>query len=182
MRVTKVEGNVVLELGGRPAVEVIRDLASSVDPHEGDLLGGGLLMGSVINENRDHFGRGDFLVRSILGIDRKRNGIAAGEFYRLGKTVQFHVRDAQTAVEDLQLLLDAQQLATQPFAGLLVTCNGRGRNLFHVEDHDLTIIRDRLGEIPIAGFFAAGEIGPIGGRSFLHGHTACLTLFRSKNE
>ena len=182
MCVTKVEGNVVLELGGRPAVEVIRDLASSVDPHEGDLLGGGLLMGSVINENRDHFGRGDFLVRSILGIDRKRNGIAAGEFYRLGKTVQFHVRDAQTAVEDLQLLLDAQQLATQPFAGLLVTCNGRGRNLFHVEDHDLTIIRDRLGEVPIAGFFAAGEIGPIGGRSFLHGHTACLTLFRSKNE
>ena len=102
--------------------------------------------------------------------------------YRLGKTVQFHVRGAQTAVEDLQLLLDAQQLATQPFAGLLVTCNGRGRNLFHVEDHDLTIIRDRLGEVPIAGFFAAGEIGPIGGRSFLHGHTACLTLFRSKNE
>ncbi len=182
MRVTKVEGNVVLELGGRPAVEVIQDLASSVDPSEGNLLSGGLLLGSVINENRDHFGRGDFLVRSILGIDRKRNGIAAGEFYRLGKTVQFHVRDAQTAVEDLQLLLDAQQLDTQPFAGLLVTCNGRGRNLFHVDDHDLTIIRDRLGEVPIAGFFAAGEIGPIGGRSFLHGHTACLTLFRSKNE
>ncbi len=182
MRVTIVEGNVVLELGGRPAVEVIQDLASSVDPSEGNLLSGGLLLGSVINENRDHFGRGDFLVRSILGIDRKRNGIAAGEFYRLGKTVQFHVRDAQTAVEDLQLLLDAQQLDTQPFAGLLVTCNGRGRNLFHVDDHDLTIIRDRLGEVPIAGFFAAGEIGPIGGRSFLHGHTACLTLFRSKNE
>ena len=182
MRVTKVEGNVVLELGGRPAVEVIQDLASSLDPSEGNLLGGGLLLGSVINENRDHFGRGDFLVRSILGIDRKRNGIAAGEFYRLGKTVQFHVRDAQTAVEDLQLLLDAQQLDTQPFAGLLVTCNGRGRNLFHVDDHDLTIIRDRLGEVPIAGFFAAGEIGPIGGRSFLHGHTACLTLFRSKCE
>ena len=115
-------------------------------------------------------------------MDRKRKGIAAGEFYRLGKTVQFHVRDAQTAVEDLQLLLDAQQLRDSPFAGILVTCNGRGRSLFHEDDHDLTMIRERMGELPIAGFFAAGEIGPIGQESFLHGHTACLTLFRREDE
>ncbi len=177
-RVTKTEGNVVLELGGKPAIEVLRDLARSVGAEERDFLQGGLLLGSVIDENKQYFGRGDFLVRSILGIDRKRKGIAAGEFYRLGKTVQFHVRDPQTAVEDLQLLLDAQQLGSQPFAGMLVTCNGRGRSLFHEDDHDLTIIRQRIGEVPIAGFFAAGEIGPIGGQSFLHGHTACLTLFR----
>jgi small ligand-binding sensory domain FIST len=176
-----VNGNVVLELGGKPALEVLRDLATSVGAKERDFLQGGLLLGGVIDENKNYFGRGDFLVRSILGIDRKRKGIAAGEFYRLGKTVQFHVRDAQTAVEDLQLLLDAQQLGVPPFAGLLVTCNGRGRSLFHEEDHDLTIIRERLGEVPIAGFFAAGEIGPIGGRSFLHGHTACLTLFRPES-
>ncbi len=177
-RVTKVEGNVVLELGGKPALEVLQELGRSADATERDFLQGGLLLGGVIDENRSHFGRGDFLVRSILGIDRKRKGIAAGEFYRLGKTVQFHVRDPQTAVEDLQLLLDAQQMDTQPFAGLLVTCNGRGRSLFHEEDHDLNLIRERIGDVPIAGFFAAGEIGPIGGRSFLHGHTACLTLFR----
>ncbi|MAI66420.1 MAG: hypothetical protein CMJ26_00915 [Phycisphaerae bacterium] len=181
-RVTKTQGNVVLELGGRPALDVLRDLARSVGAKERDFLQGGLLLGGVIDEHKSYFGRGDFLVRSILGIDRKRKGIAAGEFYRLGKTVQFHVRDAQTAVEDLQLLLDAQQLGTQPFAGLLVTCNGRGRSLFHEEDHDLTIIRERLGEVPIAGFFAAGEIGPIGGKSFLHGHTACLSLFRAQQE
>ena len=178
-RVTKVDGNVVLELGGKPALDVLQELGRSADAMERDFLQGGLLLGGVIDENRSHFGRGDFLVRSILGIDRKRKGIAAGEFYRLGKTVQFHVRDPQTAVEDLQLLLDAQQLDTQqPFAGLLVTCNGRGRSLFHEDDHDLSLIRERIGEVPIAGFFAAGEIGPIGGRSFLHGHTACLTLFR----
>ncbi len=178
LRVTKVDGNVVLELGGKPAVEVLHELAKSATLHERKLLEGGLLLGGVIDEHKSHFGRGDFLVRSVLGIDKKRKGIAAGEMYRLGKTVQFHVRDAQTAVEDLQLLLDAQQLDTMPFAGLLVTCNGRGRNLFHQDDHDLTIIRDRIGEIPIAGYFAAGEIGPIGGESFLHGNTACLTLFR----
>lgn len=178
MIVTKVAGNVVLELGGVPALDVLNELARESNPNDRALLEGGLLLGSVIDENRDHFGRGDFLIRSVLGIDRKQKGIAAGEFYRLGKTVQFHVRDAQAAVEDLQLLLDAQHLGTQPFAGLLVTCNGRGRNLFHEEDHDLTIIRQRIGDVPISGFFAAGEIGPIGGRSFLHGHTACLTLFR----
>ena len=178
-RVTKVDGNVVLELGGKPALDVLQNLAKRADAKERDFLQGGLLLGGVIDENRSHFGRGDFLVRSILGIDRKRKGIAAGEFYRLGKTVQFHVRDPQTAVEDLQLLLDSQQLVKQPFAGLLVTCNGRGRSLFHEEDYDLNIIRERIGEVPIAGFFAAGEIGPIGGKSFLHGHTACLTLFRS---
>ncbi len=178
-RVTKVDGNVVLELGGKPALDVLQNLAKRADAKERDFLQGGLLLGGVIDENRSHFGRGDFLVRSILGIDRKRKGIAAGEFYRLGKTVQFHVRDPQTAVEDLQLLLDSQQLVKQPFAGLLVTCNGRGRSLFHEDDYDLNIIRERIGEVPIAGFFAAGEIGPIGGKSFLHGHTACLTLFRS---
>ncbi len=182
LRVTKVDGNVVLELGGKPALEVLHSLANEVNEYERELLGGGLLLGSVIDEQKSHFGRGDFLVRSILGVDRKRKGIAAGEFFRLGKTVQFHVRDAQTAVEDLQLLLDAQQLDVAPFAGLLVTCNGRGRNLFHEEDHDLTIIRERLGDVPISGFFAAGEIGPIGGHSFLHGHTACLTLFRTPTE
>jgi len=178
-RVTKVDRNVVLELGGKPALDVLHELAKNANQHERQLLEGGLMLGGVINEHKSHFGRGDFLVRSVLGIDQKRKGIAAGEFYRLGKTVQFHVRDAQTAVEDLQLLLDAQQLDEGPFAGLLVTCNGRGRNLFHEEDHDLTIIRNRIGEIPISGFFAAGEIGPIGGFSFLHGHTACLTVFRT---
>ena len=182
MCVTKVDGNVILELGGKPALKVLQELAQKATRQERELLEGGLLLGGVIDEHKSHFGRGDFLVRSILGLDRKRNGIAAGEFYRLGKTVQFHVRDAQTAVEDLQLLLDAQQLDAWPFAGLLVTCNGRGRSLFHEDDHDLTIIRERIGEVPIAGFFAAGEIGPIGGHSFLHGHTACLTLFRSALE
>ncbi|MDP6601732.1 MAG: FIST N-terminal domain-containing protein [Phycisphaerales bacterium] len=178
MVVTRSEGNVILELGGHPAMEAVRRLAEGLSDEERSLLDGGVLLGSVIDEQRDHFGRGDFLVRNILGYDRKRGGIAAAELLRPGRTVQLHVRDAQTAAEDLHLLLDAQQMSEPPFAGMLVTCNGRGRGLFGEDDHDLTVIRDRLGEVPISGFFAAGEIGPIGGRSFLHGHTACLTLFR----
>jgi small ligand-binding sensory domain FIST len=99
---------------------------------------------------------------------------------RVGQTIQFHVRDAATAGEDLQLLLDAQQLKDRPFAGLLFTCNGRGTRMFSDRNHDVAVIRDRLGELPLAGFFAAGEIGPIGTQSFLHGHTAVLALLRAK--
>ncbi len=178
MVVTRSEGNVILELGGHPAMDAVRRIAQGLSEEERSLLDGGVLLGSVIDEQRDHFGRGDFLVRNILGYDRKRGGIAAAELLRPGRTVQLHVRDPQTAAEDLHLLLDAQEMSEPPFAGMLVTCNGRGRGLFGEDDHDLTVIRERLGEVPISGFFAAGEIGPIGGRSFLHGHTACLTLFR----
>ncbi len=103
-----------------------------------------------------------------------------GELTRVGQTIQFHVRDAETAAEDLQLLLDAQQLEAPPLAALLFTCNGRGQRLFKEPNHDIGIIRERLGEVPIAGFFAAGEIGPVGDQSFLHGHTASLAIFRAK--
>ena len=94
--------------------------------------------------------------------------------------MQFHVRDAQTAHEDLQLLLDGQQLHNPPLAGLLFTCNGRGSRLFGDTSHDVETIRSRLGDVPLAGFFAAGEIGPIGTTSFLHGHTASLALIRTR--
>jgi len=178
--VTKVKENIILELGGNPAVEVLHGLAGSLDEHERELLQRGLLIGNVIDEKKRHFGRGDFLVRNVLGIDQEQKGIAVGDLPRLGQTIQFHARDAVTASEDLQLLLDAQVMSERPFAGMLFTCNGRGQRLFGEPNHDIGIITERLGEVPIAGFFAAGEIGPIGGRSFLHGHTAALALFRGR--
>ena len=94
--------------------------------------------------------------------------------------MQFHVRDAQTATEDFELLLNVQEMKEQPFAGMLFTCNGRGTRLFEEPNHDLNLIRERLGEFPIAGFFAGGEIAPIGGTSFIHGHTAALMLMRER--
>ena len=124
------------------------------------------------------FGRGDFLVRSILGVDQNRGGIIVGEFPRRGQTVQFHIRDAQAAHEDLHLLLDAQQLHANPLAVLLMSCNGRGQRLFGKRGHDLSIMRERLNEPPVTGCFAAGEIGPIGAASHLHGHTVVATIFR----
>jgi small ligand-binding sensory domain FIST len=141
-----------------------------------------VLVGNVIDEHKRHFGRGDFLVRNILGLDQERGGIVVGDLPRMGQTIQFHARDAVTAAEDLQLLLDVQDLKGRPFGGLLFSCNGRGKRLFDEPNHDLGIINERLGSSPVAGFFAAGEIGPIGEQSFLHGHTAALALFRKPAE
>jgi len=178
--ITKVDKNMILELGGKPSLAALHEIASSMPETEREMLQQGLLIGHVIDEQRRPFGRGDFLVRSLLGLDQKRGGVVVGEIPRLGQTVQFHLRDALTAEEDLQLLLDAQQLHEEPFGALLFSCNGRGKRLFGEDSHDIRIINDRLAQTPIAGFFAAGEIGPIGDRSFLHGHTASMALFRPR--
>ncbi len=180
--ITKCKENVILELGGRKAIQALQEMANGLTDAEKRLLSRGLLLGTVINEYKDRFGRGDFLVRNVMGMDQRVGGIVAGEMCKVGQTVQFHVRDAATAAEDLQLLLDAQVLhSAPPVAALLFSCNGRGERLFGEPNHDLNIIRDRLGEnLPIAGFFAAGEFGPIGDRSFLHGHTASLAILRAR--
>ena len=178
--VTKAQENVILELGSKKALMALQELAQNLAEDERHLLTQGLLLGTVIDEYKDRFGRGDFLIRSILGIDQRVGGIAVGDMPRIGQTVQFHVRDRATAAEDLQLLLDAQQLQVPPFASLLFTCNGRGARLFGKPGHDLNMIHDRLGNVPTAGYFAAGELGPIGDQSFLHGHTACLAILREK--
>ena len=179
--VTRAESNQVFELGGKPALTALQEMTTALDERERELLGKGLLMGSVIDERNRPFGRGDFLVRNLVGLEKEKGAILVGDLPRIGQTVQFHVRDAQTAAEDLQLLLDAEVIEERPFGSLLFTCNGRGRRLFGTADHDIGIINDRLGPLPMAGFFAAGEIGPVGARSFLHGHTAALALFRRRD-
>jgi small ligand-binding sensory domain FIST len=180
--ITKSKENLIFELGGRKAIEALQEMADELSDAEKRLLSRGLLMGTVINEYKDHFGRGDFLVRNVMGFDQRAGAIVAGEMCRVGQTIQFHVRDAATAAEDLQLLLDGQALhPNPPVAALLFSCNGRGERLFGQPNHDLNIIRDRLSEgLPIAGFFCAGEFGPIGDRSFLHGHTASLAVLRAR--
>lgn len=180
MVITKCRDNMVLQLGGHRATEVVQALTEDLSDEDRQLLSQGLLVGTVIDEYKSHFGRGDFLVRNVLGISKEEGGMAIGELGRVGQTLQFHVRDANTAAEDLHLLLDGQQLKSQPYGMLLFTCNGRGTRLFGERHHDINLISERLGEIPIAGFFAAGELGPIGDRSFLHGQTASLALFRSR--
>jgi small ligand-binding sensory domain FIST len=179
--ITKAHENVIEQLGGRAAIAVIREMIQSLAPAEQELLTHGLLIGRAISEYREQFVRGDFLVRGLVGGDEKSGAIAVADYVRVGQTVQFHVRDAATADEDLAMLLEAQK-AQPPAGALLFSCNGRGTRLFDKPGHDVSAALKAMPLTPVAGFFAAGELGPVGGRNFIHGHTASFALFRQKNS
>jgi small ligand-binding sensory domain FIST len=179
MTITDAAGNVVAGLASKPAIERLREAIGELDPREQALAAQGLMLGIVIDENQPDYGRGDFLVRPIVGSDPRDGTIAIGERVRVGQTVRMHVRDGASADEDLRAALraQAQALGSARAAGaLLFTCNGRGSHMFDVPDHDATAVEDALG-VPAGGFFCAGEIGPVGGRNFLHGFTATLAVF-----
>ncbi len=173
--VTRAEGSLVLELGGQAAVGRLQEVAESASEDDRELIRHGLHVGLVLDEHRAEFGPGDFLVRNLLGADPNSGALVIGEQVRVGQTVQFHVRDAVAADEDLHALL----LGEHADAGLVFTCTGRGQHLFGVPDHDADAVHAHLGPIPLAGAFCAGEIGPLGARSFLHTFTASIVLFES---
>jgi small ligand-binding sensory domain FIST len=177
--VTKGEENVILQLGGRPPLAILQELWQSLDDQEKKLFQQGLHVGRVINEYQGDFQRGDFLIRNVIGLDRTTGALAITDRVRVGQTLQFQVRDAATADEDLHALLqlDISAHAKPPAGALLFSCNGRGKRLFGVPDHDAATLRAEAGDIPVAGFFAQGELGPVGGQNFIHGFTASVALF-----
>jgi small ligand-binding sensory domain FIST len=180
MVVTGAAENLVLELASKPALEKLSEVIAELEPRERAMAQTGLLIGVVIDENKPQYERGDFLIRGIIGVDQSSGALAVGDRLRVGQTVRFHVRDAESADEDLRQTLERQLAAgTSPAGALLFTCNGRGRNMFPVPDHDAAALTQAFGGAPVAGFFCAGEIGPIGGRNFLHGFTATMALFDS---
>jgi len=165
----------VEQLGGRAVAERLAELAEAAGPDVRPLLQQGLQLGFVVDEARAEFGRGDFLVREILGIDRRTGAMSVAEADTVGRTVQFHVRDAASADQDLRLMLADPEVDAR--AVLAFTCTGRGRALFGVPDHDVSVITDRFGAVPVAGMTCAGEIGPVGARSYVHAYTAALACF-----
>ncbi|MCA9151310.1 MAG: FIST C-terminal domain-containing protein [Planctomycetales bacterium] len=174
--VTAAERNVIKQLGGRPALEQLRRIFVELPTHEQAALQRGLHVGRVVSEYQDEFQMGDFLIRNVLGLDHESGSIAIGDFVRPGQTVQFHIRDEAAADGELRQLL-VGQVESQPKAGLIFSCNGRGTRLFSQADHDAEAVKATLGDIPLVGFFAQGEIGPVGSANFLHGFTASLALF-----
>ena len=183
--ITRCDNQVIYELGGRPALEVILALIETLSPADQRLARSALLMGRVIDEYKDKFERGDFLIRTLMGADSKSGAIAVGDVFRPGQTVQLHVRDAATAREDLHALMGdvAQHLEAPAASGaLLFSCNGRGAHLYGEADHDSRVVAETTGSAPIAGFFCNGEIGPIGNANFLHGFTASIGIFQEKVE
>lgn len=184
MTITAARANVIEELASKPAIERLREAIAALEPAEQGLAAEGLMLGLVIDENKPSYERGDFLVRPIVGADPEAGTLAISEPVRVGQAVRMHVRDGASADEDLRQALRAQAeaLGSEGAAGaLLFTCNGRGSHMFDVPDHDATAIEDTLG-IPAGGFFCAGEIGPVGGRNFLHGFTATIAVFERGEE
>jgi small ligand-binding sensory domain FIST len=180
MTITAADGNVILELAGKPAIQTIEEVISELSITERALVAAGLLIGIVIDGGKPDYEQGDFLVRGVLGADSDTGAVAVGAAVSPGQVVRLHARDARSADEDLRRELGLRAVASgseRPAGALVFACNGRGRSMFGARDHDATMVDEVLRGAPAAGFFAAGEIGPVGGRSFLHTFTATVAVF-----
>jgi small ligand-binding sensory domain FIST len=175
--ITDAERNIVKSIGGRPAYQVLAETVGGLDSDQRERVNGNLLVGLAMDEYRDEFKRGDFLIRNLMGVDPASGMIAIGAEAGVGQTIQFQIRDAHAADAELRSMLDAAHASgAAPVAALLFACNGRGIGLFGGPDHDAKTIREVLGPLPLAGLFCNGEIGPVGARTFVHGFTASLAL------
>lgn len=185
--ITKGKENLMQQLGGKAAVDVLMETIRDLAPADQELFRRGPFVGLAIDATKSNFERADFLVRQILGMHTQTRSVAVADMIRRGQTVQFLVRDAAAAGEDLSELMQSEGggPVTDPHAAgaLLFSCNGRGSRMFAEPDHDVSRVQAGLAEgVPVAGFFAAGEVGPVGGRNFLHGFTASVAVFRSRGE
>jgi small ligand-binding sensory domain FIST len=185
--ITACERNLIRGLGGRPALEVVLETLSALSPADQELFQGAPFVGLAVDATRSRFERGDLLVRGVIGLHQRDRAVAVSEFVRRGQTVQLLVRDPASASEDLETLVahkgggPLENGDARSAGALLFSCNGRGRRMFTEPDHDVSRVCAGLSaKLPVAGFFAAGEIGPVGGRNFLHGFTASVALFRAR--
>ena len=175
--ITDAEGHVLRRIANRPAYEVLVETIMGLEPSERQRAARNLLVGLAMDEYRDEFKRGDFLIRNIMGADQSTGAIAIGADLRVGQTLQFQIRDARAADEELRHMLASSDAGAS--AALLFACNGRGTGLFGEADHDARTVRELLGPVPLAGLFCNGEIGPVGRSTFIHGFTASLGLITS---
>lgn len=176
--VTRAEHHVIHELSGKPALDRLKELVALLTEEEQRLAQYALHLGVAIDERRDRFERGDFLVRNLLGVDPQSGSVIIGDVVREGQTVQFHLRDARSASDDLHLVLAAERARHKqpPVGALLFSCCGRGQAMFGRPHHDVSVLREWVGEVPTAGVFTQGEIGPVAGSNYLHGYSASLAL------
>ena len=181
MSITKSNQNLLHELDGRPPLEVLRELFSNSDKKDQELMQHSLFLGVVMDDFNEDPQLGDFLIRNIIGMDAGIGAMAIGEMLHEGQRVRFHLRDALTSAEDLAGLLVryGSEERTSPCEGaLLFSCLGRGQYLYGRPDHDTDLFADKVGAIPLGGFFCNGEIGPVSGTTFLHGYTSSFGIFR----
>ena len=183
MRITASRRNMLMELDGRPPMEVLQRLYGVLPERDRQLMSHSLFLGVVTDELLDNPAQGDFLIRNVVGMDSRTGGLAIGEILKEGQLVQFHLRDAETSAGDLTAVLERYALENRENAvpgALLFSCLGRGQYLYGRPNHDTGIFREKLGPVPLGGFFCNGEIGPVAGTTFLHGYTSSFGLFRPK--
>ncbi|MCC6848874.1 MAG: FIST C-terminal domain-containing protein [Deltaproteobacteria bacterium] len=180
MFVTRADQNVLHALDGKPALAVLQQLVAEADARDRQLFASSLFLGVVMQE-QEAYRQGDFLIRNLLGIDGKSGAIAVGAALRTGMVVQFHLRDAATSAQDLDAVLSryGEDPHERPAGSLIFSCLGRGEQLYGTPDHDTRTFQRHLGRVPLGGFFCNGEIGPVHGRTFLHGYTSAFGVFRS---
>lgn len=178
--ITQVEGNLVRSIGNRPAITVLEETFEELDASLQQRSRGNFFAGLAVDEYKDDFVRGDFLVRNLIGADPKIGALALAALPRSGQTLQFQLRDAAAADQEIHALLQRMQSNlgnSDVYGGCLCICAGRGRALFGEADHDAKIVQEIVGPSNVVGFFGNGEFGPVGARSFVHAYTAALLLF-----
>lgn len=187
LRITRAERNYVLQIEERRAIDVFQELFAALPPDERQRFRAGPVVGVSVDEDNAGSrlpGPHDWLVRNLLGMDPEHGVIGVGGPVHSGQYLRFMIRDADAAGEELRELLvqHAHQPGTQPFQGaLLFSCLGRGRAFFGEPEHDTRTVQRHLGPVSVGGFFCNGELGPVRGRTFLHGYTASLALFRGRS-
>jgi small ligand-binding sensory domain FIST len=187
MFVTRGQGNLLLALDGKPAIQVLGELYQTLPPSDQKLFNHSLFLGIAMRGHQQEYHAGDFLIRNLAGVIEEEEGLVIGANIHEAMVVQFHLRDKDTSAHDLEAMCRRYQMAhgaadKPPQGALLFSCLGRGIHLYGEPDHDSKLIQKFLGEIPIGGFFCNGEIGPVHHRTFLHGYTSSVGLFRRKNS
>ncbi len=186
LQVTKAERNIILELDEKVPLMVLRSLINSLSEEDRTLAQHSLFVGLAMDEFRLNLHSGDFLIRNILGVDPNAGAIAIGDRIRAGQRLQFHLRDAEASSQDLEILLQEYQNENigepSPVGALMFTCLGRGTGLYGKPNFDSQLFSRYIQDIPMGGFFCGGEIGPVSGRTFLHGYTSVFAICRSLRE
>ena len=183
MRITGSQRNLLQELDGKRPLDVLRELFQQLDERDRGLMRNSLFLGVVMDEFIDQPQHGDFLIRNVMGMDENSGAVAIGELLKEGQLVQFHLRDAETSAEDLVAVLEryaGENRENQAQGALLFSCLGRGQHLYGKPNHDSEVFKDKLGSVPLGGFFCNGEIGPVSGTTFLHGYTSSFGIFRAR--
>lgn len=182
MTVTGAQGQVISELAGATAVERLREVITGLDEADQSLAVRGLHLGIAHGDATSGEHAADYVIRGILGMDATTGAIRVGDDVPVGSVVRLHLRDADSATMDLQEVVAAAHASGSAAGAYVVTCNGRGRAMFPTSDHDANVVGQGLSTDNVAGFFAAGEIGPVAGRNHLHGFTAVVIVVDATSD